>query len=220
MAEAKNYFAWQASLIKPHLGQRVVEVGCGAGNFTNFLLDRELVIALDPDPGALAAHRERFGARPNLRLIRAAAADVRGLDPFSPDSCVCLNVLEHVADDFEAIRAMASILPRGGKIVLWVPALPALYGPIDRNLGHHRRYRKADLHALARDASLTIAKLHHVNLAGSLGWWMNARILRLQEQSPAQIRFFDRYVVPPMAVLERIVAPPFGQSLFAVLLKP
>ncbi len=220
MREAKNYFAWQASLIKPHLGQRVVEVGCGAGNFTNFLLDRELVIALDPDAEALAAHRERFGARPNLRLIRGGAADVRALDRFSPDSAVYLNVLEHVADDAEAIRAMASILPRGATIVLWVPALPALYGPIDRNLGHYRRYRKADLYALARAASLTIVRLHYANLAGALGWWVNARVFKLQEQSPAQIRFFDRYIVPPMAVLERIAAPPLGQSLFAVLEKP
>ena len=29
MSAAVNYFAWQARLVKPELGQRVVEIGCG-----------------------------------------------------------------------------------------------------------------------------------------------------------------------------------------------
>jgi hypothetical protein len=28
MSRAKNYFAWQARLVKPWLGQRVLEAGC------------------------------------------------------------------------------------------------------------------------------------------------------------------------------------------------
>ena len=43
MAHAKNYFAWQARLVLPELGQRGLEVGCGIGNFTQTLLDREAI---------------------------------------------------------------------------------------------------------------------------------------------------------------------------------
>ena len=53
MAKARNYFAWQGRLVMPELGQRVVEVGCGIGNFTGMLLDREMVVSLDIEPQAV-----------------------------------------------------------------------------------------------------------------------------------------------------------------------
>jgi hypothetical protein len=101
-----------------------------------------------------------------------------------------------------------------------VPAFQALYGPIDRNLGHHRRYRRETLAQLAHRTGLPIVKLHYVNAAGFFGWWMNAHIFRREEQSERQIRIFDRCIAPWLSRLEGIAPPPFGQSLFAVLRKP
>ena len=62
--------------------------------------------------------------------------------------------------------------------------------------------------------------LHYVNAAGFFGWWINAHVLRRGAQSAAQIRFFDRCIVPWLSRVEGIAPPPFGQSLFAVLRKP
>ena len=144
MARAKNYVAWQSRLILPELGQRVVEVGCGAGNFTGALLDREAVIALDPEPECIEHLSARYQDQVNLRVLvcdpcSAAFADIAR---FHPDSCVCINVLEHIEDDQRGLAAMAAILEPRGKIVLWVPAFQALYGPMDRRLDHYRRYRR------------------------------------------------------------------------------
>jgi hypothetical protein len=61
---------------------------------------------------------------------------------FHPDCCICLNALEHIEDDRQALHGMASILSAGGVVVLLVPAFPMLYGPIDSNLGHYRRYSR------------------------------------------------------------------------------
>ena len=219
MTAAKNYFAWQAALVAPEIGRRVVEVGCGIGNFTEFLLDREAVIAVDSDEDCLAELGRRFRNQRNLHVLRADAFNLRHLHHFEPDSCVCLNVLEHIADDRAALRGMAEMLLHGGKIALLAPAFPALYGPIDRNLGHYRRYRRAEITALAEGAGLRVEKLRHVNAVGFFGWWVNAHVLRREEQSEAQIEVFDRCVVPLMARLEKIMAPPFGQSIFAVLVK-
>ena len=66
MAQAKNYFAWQGRLVTPELGRRVVEVGCGLGNFTGMLLDREAVIALDVEPDCIQRLKERYPNQPNL----------------------------------------------------------------------------------------------------------------------------------------------------------
>ncbi len=222
MARAKNYLAWQGRMVSPELGARVVELGCGIGNFTGMLLDRELVIAVDVEAECVERVQERYSKHSNLR---AFAFDMDGgryadLERFRPDTCVCLNVLEHVERDDDAIRAMASVLPAGGKIVLIVPAFPALMGPIDRNLGHFRRYTRASVMRLASDAGVRVKKLRYMNVAGFFGWWLNARVFRRQEQSGAQIRFFDRFIVPVASRVEALVPPPFGQSIFMVLEKP
>ena len=222
MAHAANYLAWQGRLVAPELGRRVIEVGCGIGNFTGMLLDRETVFAVDVDPACVERLRERYPNRSNLRasVCEPASGAFADLVRFHPDSCVCLNVLEHIEDDGRALGAMASVLVPGGVILLLVPAFPALYGPIDRNLSHYRRYRCNTLAALAQRTGLRIEKLHYVNAIGFFGWWINAHVFRREAQSQRQIRVFDRYIVPWMSRLEAIARPPFGQSLFAVLRKP
>jgi hypothetical protein len=136
------------------------------------------------------------------------------------DSCVCLNVLEHVRDDLAALRNMSSALVAGGSIVLIVPASPALYGPIDRNLGHHRRYTRASMAHLSASAGLHVKKSRYMNVVGFFGWWANSHVFKKEAQSETQIEIFDRYVVPLQSKLEEWIAPPFGQSLFMVLQKP
>ena len=222
MSRARNYFAWQARLVRGELGRRVIEVGCGCGNFTAALLDREAVIAVDIEPACIERLKRRFDGRANLHafVCDVASSEFRSLARFRPDSCVCLNMLEHVADDCAALESMASVLTRGGAIALLVPAFPSLYGAIDRNLGHHRRYTRGAMRALAARAGLHLRRLHYVNAAGFFGWWTNARILKRQAQSERQIAVFDRYLVPLMAVAERVAPPPFGQSLLAVLERP
>jgi SAM-dependent methyltransferase len=222
MSRAENYFAWQSRLVTRELGRRVVEVGCGLGNFTGMLLDREAVIAVDSEPDCIQRLTERYPDRNNLHTFAcdAGGAAFADLARFHPDCCVCLNALEHIEDDRQALRGMASILAPGGVVVLLVPAFPALYGPIDSNLGHYRRYSRGSLNRLADSAGLRIGKAHYMNAAGFFGWWVNSHILRRTAQSERQIEIFDRYLVPLMSRLEGMVQPPFGQSLFAVLGKP
>jgi SAM-dependent methyltransferase len=222
MTRAKNYFAWQSRLVVRELGQRVVEVGCGIGNFTGLLLDRELVIALDREEACVESLRDRFPKCSNLLALTCEVSSraFRELARYRPDSVVCVNVLEHIEDDAAALRSMAEILAPGGVIVLLVPAFDALYGPIDRNLGHYRRYRRGSLTALALGAGLEVGKLHYVNAAGFFGWWVNARLLKREAQSDGQIAVFDRWIVPVLSAIEGAVPPPFGQSLLAVLRRP
>jgi SAM-dependent methyltransferase len=219
MARAGNYVAWQSRLVHRELGQRVLEVGCGLGNFTGTLLDREAVIAVDMEPRCIERLRRRYAGRHNLHafVCDVLSPGFRDLARFRPDSCVCLNVLEHTADDRAALAAMASVVQPGGAIVLIVPAFQSLYGPIDRNLGHFRRYSRGALHSLAGRVGLRLRRAHYSNCIGFFGWWMNARLLKREAQSEHQIAVFDRYVVPVASAVEKLVPPPFGQSLVAVL---
>jgi SAM-dependent methyltransferase len=221
MGRARKYAAWQRRLVAPWVGRRVLEYGCGLGNFTAALLDREIVVACDTEPSFVDALRQRFPDRANLYFFPGdtLSPEFPALSRHDLDSCVCLNVLEHIEDDHQAIQAIAAILKPPATVVLLVPAFPALYGPIDRRLRHARRYKRKSLVDLAHSAGLQVRHMRYVNSIGFLGWWINARILRLEEQSPGQIEIFDRWIVPLISRVERVVPPPFGQSLLAVLEK-
>jgi SAM-dependent methyltransferase len=225
MARARNYAAWQRQLVTPWLGRHVLEYGCGLGNFTAALVEgdtaRETVVACDTEPQFVDALRQRFPEGANLHFFAgdSASPEFPALSRYELDSCVCLNVLEHIEDDHQAIQAIAALLKPPGTVVLLVPAFPALYGPIDRCLKHARRYTRKSLVDLAERAGLQVRLIRYVNIIGFFGWWINAHILRLEEQSPGQIAIFDRCIVPVMSRVERALPPPFGQSLLAVFEK-
>lgn len=221
MTRAVNYFAWQAKLAMAPLGSRVVEVGCGIGNFTRMIADRELVIGIDIEAACIAEHRQRFAGQANVRslLLDAMSPAFHNLKQDAPDSVVCLNVLEHIEDDLGTLKAFASILPKGGKAVLIVPAFMALYGPIDKHLGHYRRYTCSSFAATANAAGFNAPVLRYMNTIGFFGWWANAKILKRTEQSEGQIELFDKHIVPLLEAIEGAISPPFGQSVFAVLEK-
>jgi SAM-dependent methyltransferase len=221
MSRAVNYFEWQSRLAMAPLGRRVVEVGCGIGNFTRMIADRDRVIGVDIEPVCIEQHQARFRNQSNISSQVLDAMDPRFLDlkSESPDSIVCLNVLEHIEDDLGTLKAFASILPKGGKAVLIVPAFMALYGPIDKFLGHYRRYTCSSFAATAQAAGFHATELRYMNTIGFFGWWANAKIFQRTEQSEGQIELFDKRIVPVLEKLESWVTPPFGQSVFAVLEK-
>ncbi len=222
MKRARRYFEWQYRLAKTQLGPRVLEIGCGLGNFTERLLeDREFVTAIDAEPACIDAHRERFSGRGNLasHCLDILSPGVQRLRADRPDSVACLNVLEHIRDDAAALAQMHSVLPPDGRVVLIVPAFQSLYGPIDERLGHYRRYNKKSLAAVAERAGFRVVEQRYMNAFGFFGWWFNAHVAGKTEQSERQIAVFDALVVPVLWRLERWKEPPFGQSLFATLHK-
>jgi len=91
---------------------------------------------------------------------------------------------------------------------------------LDHNLGHYRRYTRKSMTDLATAVGLEVKIARYMNVAGFFGWWANSHLFRRNSQSPKQIEFFDRFVVPIASRVEAAVPPPFGQSLFVALRKP
>lgn len=221
MRRGVNYFNWLHSLAVPHLGRRVLEIGCGLGNFTAHLLDRDLALGIDSEPDCVRIRRERFREYPHVITEQLDAEDpaLVGLRSHHPDSIACLNVLEHVRDDAAALRLMCDVLPDGGRAVVLVPAFDALYGPVDWKLGHFRRYSKRALAARAAAAGFRVDVLRYVNFVGFFGWWFNGHVLRHTENGAQQIALFDGLFVPWLSRIERVMEPPAGQSILAVFRK-
>jgi SAM-dependent methyltransferase len=222
MSEAKNYFRWQYNLVEPYLGQRILEIGCGIGNFTEFMkrADRH-ILGIDIDGNCVTAHNERFADAPEIEakqldVLGRGASEARA---FQPDTIVCLNVLEHIADDAAVLRSMWHILEPRGRVCFIVPAFEALRGPIDDLLGHYRRYTLGGFRTLATSAGFQIERACYMNLVGLVGWWMNAKVLRRRAQSRSQVAVFDQMIVPIASQMERLITPPVGQNVFAILRK-
>ncbi len=109
---------------------------------------------------------------------------------------------------------MRRLLTSHGRLVLLVPALPVLYGSLDRMLGHFRRYTKSILRERYAAAGLTMRHLEYFNLAGIPGWWVTGRVLRKTMIPTGPLALFDRLV--PLFRLERFVPFRIGQSLIAI----
>jgi SAM-dependent methyltransferase len=218
---APNYLEWQRRLVLPEIGTRILELGCGIGNFTPALLDREAVLAVDIDRDALNIMRKSYCHSRNVEVLECDVNrdEFLSLANFRADSCVCLNMLEHVECDAEALQRVRCVLTDQAVIALFVPAFQALYGELDRGLGHFRRYDRAGIHVLAKKAGLVVRKLHYVNMPGFVIWWLNAHFFQRETFSSSQVQAYDRFVIPLISRVEQILPAPFGQSLFAVLEK-
>jgi len=132
---------WVYELIEPFIGQRVLEIGCGLGNFTRRLTNRELYIGTDISTECINYIKDNFEGYTNIRAYAVNVADesVLGLSHYSIDTVFSLNVFEHIVDDRAAIKIIAQMLQPGGVAILVVPAHNLLYGSMDKPIGHYRR---------------------------------------------------------------------------------
>jgi 2-polyprenyl-3-methyl-5-hydroxy-6-metoxy-1,4-benzoquinol methylase len=215
---ADQYAQWIYALVEPHLGKDVLEAGAGHGTFTELLRDSRRIVACDPSERCAELLRDRFRSDANVEVVRTDLRGAVGEGPF--DSVVMINVLEHVEDDGAALRDAYSGLKSGGRLILWVPAMERLYSDLDRRIGHHRRYHLKQLRRLLGDAGFEPAELRYVNALGALGWWVMAKQLGRRPTSAASVQLFDRVVVPVQRRLDERTRLPWGQSLFAVGVRP
>ena len=108
---------------------------------------------------------------------------------------VCLNVLEHIEDDARALGTFFDVLEPGGRLILLVPALRALYGSLGRALDHFRRYERSELVDKLRRAGFEVEASWFFNLLGVAGWYVNSRILKRTTFPPVQLTLYDRLVL-------------------------
>lgn len=220
LSDTYNYNLWVYSLLRPHIGENVLEVGAGIGNLTRFLLPHARVVCLEPDAGYATALRHLSSVHHNLLVVQAGIHDEETV-PFRDgtfDTVLCVNVLEHIEDDADAVRLMMSCLRTGGRLLLYVPACPFVFGALDAGLGHFRRYSRRALRLLAKTGGGKMESCRFVNMPGLFGWFWASRVSRDTHIEPRKARFVDR-LAPYLSAAERLIPPPIGQSLLAVIEK-
>jgi glycosyltransferase involved in cell wall biosynthesis/protein-L-isoaspartate O-methyltransferase len=220
MGKLSRYNDWIWQSIAPHVGERVLEVGAGIGNMTRVMYGRDLIVATDVEVPYLHVLRNRFARNPSIRVekLDLNGDDYQTLKPYAFDTVVCLNVLEHIEDDGRALQHLYDVLVPGGKLLLFVPADQALYGTIDKQVGHFRRYSREELRRVIESAGFGPEKITYLNRVGRFGWWLNGRVLKRTHMPAGQSKVFDAFV----PLLRRLESrePRKGLSLVAVATKP
>jgi glycosyltransferase involved in cell wall biosynthesis len=216
---APRFTQWMADVIRPFIGERVLEIGAGTGNLTLQLIPRKLYYASDINPHYLTYLKNLIPDHPYLRVgyTDGEKHDSYPLDE-KFDTVICLNVVEHLENDFGALRNIRDALDENGRAIVLVPCGPGLYGTLDKVLGHYRRYSKAQFAELAARAGFDLEALLSFNRFGSPAWWLNGRLLRRKTFGLWQIKMLN-FMTPLVRVIDKFLPlPPL--SIIAVLRKP
>jgi hypothetical protein len=129
-------------------------------------------------------------------------------------------VLEHIADDEQEVRLSAAALRPGGTLLVFGPALEALYSELDHKAGHYRRYSLDSLRRIVEGAGLRIVTLRYFDLLGVLPYLVVYRWLHHTEISSSTMWGYDRLIVPMSRMIQDVLRhPPAGKNVILVAVK-
>ncbi len=111
-----------ASFLGVKLGMRIVDVGCGTGDFTRYLASlvpgKSTVIGVDMRPASLvSAQREtkKEGLSAEISYRKGDVYKVPVEDDWADLTC-CRTLLMHLTEPLKAVREMARVTRKGGMV--------------------------------------------------------------------------------------------------------
>jgi SAM-dependent methyltransferase len=192
-----QYMSWLTRVLRPHLGDTVLELGAGIGNIAGRLMGRRFeYVATEKDPLYLHALRNRFLRTPNVSVLQLHPDRPEDFEsaggPF--DTVLCVNVLEYAADPGQLMESAAGILKTGGRIIVLAPQGPRLFSSLDKKLGYQRRFSRTELRALLEGHGFAVERMYQLNRIGTLGWWLFGKVLHRGRISKVMLKIFDKTV--------------------------
>jgi SAM-dependent methyltransferase len=126
---------------------RILDAGCGSGRNMVELARNGVVTGIELSETSVALARERDAGE----VILGSVLDMPFADA-SFDLAVSLDVIEHLEDDFCALRELRRTVAPGGALLVTVPAYQWLWSGHDEINHHHRRYTRRSLQQVAERA--------------------------------------------------------------------
>jgi len=139
---------------------RMLEFGAGTGSLAEIWRNRydTSPICFEIDPSLAAMLRSKgFECIDSLDSVQQKV-----------DCVYTSNVLEHIENDLEALQSIRKTIKPGGRLAIYVPALPMLFSDLDRKVGHFRRYKKKELITKVQAAGFTVEKCFYSDSIGVL----------------------------------------------------
>src|SRR5579875_2921924 len=200
MEHASRFNRWMADTILPFVRGDVLEIGAGIGNLTRLLYPHSSsYILTDVNPEHLNRAMQLLAGHEKLS---SAICDVTRSADFEPfrekmDTVICLNVLEHVANDLDGLRNIYSALRPGGRAIILVPQGPGAFGSFDRILGHFRRYTKQELTNKMIAAGFVLEHFFVLTRVLYQEWFLNSICRKRRGWTGIQLAFSNPWVPFP-----------------------
>jgi SAM-dependent methyltransferase len=222
IASAKDFNQWMYQVIKPFIKGRVLEIGSGIGNISSLLvLHHQKVTLSDINADYCNYLQAKFSQHPSLENITSLDLVIPGfpekykdlLNSF--DTIILLNVIEHIEDHNRAIQNACSLLSKNGVLIVLAPAYQTLYCPLDKGLGHFRRYTKKSMKLLLTSNGFGVASWTYFNCVGIAGWVIFGKILRRKALEAGEVNLYE-FLVPLNKIIDKIMHKITGLSIICV----
>jgi SAM-dependent methyltransferase len=212
---------------------RINTVGGGLGGWVKYVAERA------PDKfSKLALADSALAALKMAKTVLPGTVDRYQIDLMHLgwedewDIVFLLDVIEHLADDCEAIQQVARALKPGGHLFVTTPALDRFWSYNDEFANHLRRYSKRDFTRLADAAGLHLCEARYfMFLLSPLYWLIRRRFIVLTEAEKREFAIRN-HRVPPYLINEFLAGVfyletplghklsfPWGTSILAILQK-
>jgi 2-polyprenyl-3-methyl-5-hydroxy-6-metoxy-1,4-benzoquinol methylase len=213
---------WMFNTIRPFCKGHVLEAGCGIGNISNLLVKNHFQTSLsDYSDQYFDILKDRFSGNNSVENIYKIDLAEKDFETTYPeflekfDTIIAMNVVEHIYDDYLAIRNCRKMLQKNGHLIILVPAYPFLFNEFDKELVHFRRYTKKTLTKLFESENLEIIHKQYFNAAGIAGWYLNGSLLKKKLIPEEQMKIFDK-LVPVFKLADKVIGNSFGLSVIHV----
>lgn len=134
------------------------------------------------------------------------------------DTILYIDVIEHIENDrAELLNAKSKLNPQGHLVIL-CPAHNWLFSPFDKSIGHFRRYNKKMYLDILPDG-FEVVRLRYLDSVGILASATNKLFLQQSYPTPANIKFWDEYIIPFSKVFDQISGYILGKSVLIVAKK-
>jgi 2-polyprenyl-3-methyl-5-hydroxy-6-metoxy-1,4-benzoquinol methylase len=133
-----------------------LEIGCGTGESLAYFSQAfqiEKALGIDLAEEAVRLARERYG---NDRRLSFQAGDFAQLSARWP-LIICMDVLEHLEKDEEALVKIKELLETNGLLFLFVPGGPMRSD--DAVFGHFRRYTRSQIRGVLQASGFEILRI-------------------------------------------------------------
>lgn len=221
LATADEFFDWIVESFRGAVTGDVLEVGAGIGTVASRLVRHPVrsVTAVEPADN-LYPRLEAAAVEHGFTARRCTSGELLTEGGAAFDTLVYVNVLEHIRDDVAEVRQAHALCRPGGRLCVFVPAVPAIYGTLDRKSGHYRRYRRAELVDHVTAGGFRVDDVRYFDVAGLVPYWLAYRVIGIQSLGGTSTSLFAKVLVPISKALQAVLRrPPVGKNLILTATK-